>query len=515
MCGRQSNFRKFQLEGLMKKCHLLIIALGIMLLCFANDSLAWQGRMSGMDNPSGLVSDESDILIHPSKIADGSGSNYYADYKFNYIHVPKWDNIMTNSLNGVRVTQYPFKASGSERDHDASLGGTWAFGPGRIGIFLNYSDKSGSYVGTNNFPTPLTQGTFALHTDADSIAVRLLYGLPIGSWKLGTEIGFAHKSHDNSTFQSYSNGFRSINTSEPIGAYDLSAFLMPLDASWNEASFKASVEKTAGPGVLTFTPRIATVFHGENNVNFRDTSGPVVVDNVVGTGTIKGWSTGADLWYRVRLNDTTSLPFLMSVSYDRKRSYVSTVDITTPDTEINEAKQLVFETGGGIDKDISGMKIASGLYYDYVQSKTHYDYTVGGQEVAHNDFPSEKEHRIVWKTAVERGISSNIIARAGLNAFYGWLADHYNYTDSFNSFGLVTQDMRASGHRWGLSASAGATVKVAKLDFEPFITGGLQKTSLDTDNGFYTQTVGSLNFTADLQSRKSEWNIGGGLSIKY
>ena len=275
-------------------------------------------------------------------------------------------------------------ASGSERDHDTSIGGTWALGTGRLGIFVKYSLKEGSYDGSsyNGFgPFSIEHEAFAFGTDAQSIAVKILYGFPIGTWKLGTEIGFAHKSHSNFIAQSLDNGGSFINV--PVNAlsapYDFFIYMMPVDATWNEASFKASAEETIGPGVLTFTPKIATVFHGVSNVNILYTSGWVDESITVnGTGNVSGWSTGADLWYHIKLNDSTSLPFVVSANYDRKKTNVSTVAITNfvgtvPDTETSEAKQFVFEIGGGINKQFTKeTKAASGLYYEYLQSKNFY-----------------------------------------------------------------------------------------------------------------------------------------------
>src|SRR6202142_2769956 len=125
----------------MKKNNLLILVVVLAIISFASTSFAWQGRMSGMGDPFGLVSDESDLLVHPAKIVDGNGSNYYVDFKFDYVQVPKWNNTFSYNPAIEGATQYPFMAKGSERDHEVSLGGTWAFGPGRLGLFLQYSTE--------------------------------------------------------------------------------------------------------------------------------------------------------------------------------------------------------------------------------------------------------------------------------------------------------------------------------------------------------------------------------------
>jgi len=54
------------------KKHLLvfIFVLFSVFLIFES-SFAWQGRMAGMNDPYGLVQDESDMLIHPVMIMTG------------------------------------------------------------------------------------------------------------------------------------------------------------------------------------------------------------------------------------------------------------------------------------------------------------------------------------------------------------------------------------------------------------------------------------------------------------
>jgi hypothetical protein len=516
----------------MKKKCLLFLGVGLLLICFASASSAWQGRMSGMGDPFGLVSDESDLLVHPAKIVDGKGSNYYGDYKFDYHQITKWENIATFTIpnTSVFLIHSPLMATGSERDHDASLGGTWAFGPGRIGIFVHYALKEGSYGGSNNFNQSgsLLQDSFALDTDADSFAVRLLYGLQIGAWKLGTEVGFSHKSHQN--FTDYLTGDGVHLTNNPLGAmvteYDTFTFMTPDDSSWNEAALKISAERAIGPGVLILTPKIATKFHGVNNINNLVTFGSVPIFNVLSTGNVSGWSAGADLWYRVRLDDSTSLPFLMRADYDLTKMNSSGIElgfIFSPSPPVNfssERKYFLFETGGGIDKEITKQtRVAGGIYYDYLQSKNSFIYNQpGDQSIAHNEYPNEREHRVVLKIAGEQTISPMFTARLGINAYYGWVRDHFNYTDipEGDPLNSTMQDISTSGHHWGLTASAGATVKVARLDIEPFLFTGVQKTHTDTDSGSrIVPGMGITPFSVDLESRKNEWSFGGGLSIKY
>ena len=503
----------------MKKKIVLIIA-GLLILSFASTSFAWQGRMSGMGDPSGLIADESDFFIHPAKIADGKGSNYYADYKFNYVQVTKWNNVFSFNPAIQGATQYPFMATGSERDHAMSFGGTWEFGPGRLGLFIQYSTDNGSFNGTDdNGSVVVNHDTFSFDTEKRSFDLKLIYGLPLGSWKLGTELAVGHRTQFNSTVQTIQNFLTILNN--PIGArnpfYNTFPYMVPTDWRWKEASFKISAENAIGPGVLTFTPKIATVFHGTSEYNSRFIFGTFAVDDIHNTGSLKGWSAGADLWYRVKLNDSATLPFVASLNYDRKRAEISAFDsaVLQPVQLSSETKEFVLEVGGGIDKNLSkDTKIASGLYYDYIRSKTMFMYDFTNESdyiVANNETPLERENRIVLKTVCEHVFSPAITARGGINAFYGWVRDRYSFINTQAGVSLESQNLSTSGHRWGLNAAVGATALVAKLSVEPFLTAGLQKTKLDNSDGSFFPPSASVS----LRSDKSEWTVGGGVSIKY
>ena len=60
----------------MKKFFVAILMFFVV-VALAGTSYGWQGRMDGMGNPQGLIGDESDLLLHPAKIASGEGIRYY------------------------------------------------------------------------------------------------------------------------------------------------------------------------------------------------------------------------------------------------------------------------------------------------------------------------------------------------------------------------------------------------------------------------------------------------------
>ena len=61
------------------------------LFLLAGPALGWEGRMAGMGNPTGLIADESDFLVHPAALAEGTGADFYASYGLTYTDIQKAD----------------------------------------------------------------------------------------------------------------------------------------------------------------------------------------------------------------------------------------------------------------------------------------------------------------------------------------------------------------------------------------------------------------------------------------
>ena len=100
--------------------------------------------------------------------------------------------------------------------------------------------------------------------------------------------------------------------------------------------------------------------------------------------------------------------------------------------------------------------------------------------------------------------------RMGLNFFYGWVKEDFNFTYAESTGYSYIDNVSLSGSRWGIGASLGGTLKFDRLSFEPFIGGGYQKLRLNGD-GYET----SYPSIIDSDKLKKEWFIGGGLSIKF
>jgi len=90
--GMMKMMKEVQNKGLRRmvmKRHIMVVALvPLLVIALAGISQAWQGKM---DDPYGLLQDESDFLTHPSKIAQGEGIRFYGDYRFTYTDVIDWD----------------------------------------------------------------------------------------------------------------------------------------------------------------------------------------------------------------------------------------------------------------------------------------------------------------------------------------------------------------------------------------------------------------------------------------
>jgi hypothetical protein len=513
----------------MKTKSLFIVILGFLVFLIAAPAHSWQGRMGGMGDPYGLVQDESDFLIHPAGIANGKGINFYGGYRFNYTDVMDWN--FSFKYFGVGNALYPAKSSGDEYQHDALLGAAFPLGPGRMGLFFQYSGRRGNYDGKeieNDFGTP-NFSKFNLDSDLDSFALRLLYGLPMGGFKLGSEIQLAYRREENKS-KFYFDIFGTdvgpaILTNNPLGQDDFSVntfpFMMPYNSKYWEALLKGSLEGAVGPAKIAFTMWGGIIFSGDNKLDFRglDITGPTYFGSSM-KGDVKGWRTGSDLWLRYPLAEGLSLPFLVKIGYQSKNRDGDGPVFGGMGTEIfdykNKEKNFWLEVGGGVDKELAkGTRIAAGIYYSYLWNKNAFilnDTAPGGWAILDNSpYPEHKEHRVILKLAGEKEICPMTTMRMGMNFFYGWVKEDfiYHFSDSTPSFSL--ENNFPDGYHWGIGAFLGGTVKFNRFSVEPFISGGYQKLSLN-GSGVSPNLIFLLTESDKL---RKEWSIGGGLSIKF
>jgi hypothetical protein len=500
----------------MKKAHLLILILSFLVLFIGVPAYAWQGRMVGMGDPYGLVQDESDFLIHPAGIANGKGINFYGGYRFNYTGVTDWDYNL-NSFNpaGTLTGFYHYGGSGHEYKHDALLGAAFPLGPGRMGLFFEYAGKRGDYDGHEDLLGISNFTDYDLKSKLDNFALRLLYGLPFGGFKLGGEFQLAYRQEENRN--SIPNRLNYIvGTSNP--PLNLSPFQLPYDSKYWEALLKGSLEGKVGPADVEFTLRGGFIFSGDNSLVLTQFSGGF--DSV---GNVKGWQMGGDLWLRYPLSNGLTLPFLLMMDYQKKTrngegSGEGTFSPLFSYPYESKEKSLHLEAGGGVNKDFGkGTRIAAGIYYNYLQGK--YDITLNEILGAsrsiwdHSEYPASTEHQVMLRLAGEHEISSTVALRMGLNFFYGWVREDFKFTfgDPTPNY---TDDISLHGSHWGIGASIGGTVKFQRFSLEPFINAGYQKLDLKGD-GERTTPSGATSNLWEMDKLRREWSIGGGFSIKF
>ena len=522
----------------MKKAHLLILILSFLVLFIGVPAYGWQGRMAGTGDPYGLVVDESDFLIHPAKIANGKGINFYGGYRFTYTGVLKWDNeVNIFTLAGVPAFNFPKETSGDELRHEALVGAAFPLGPGRMGLFFTYSGMRGDYDGKLNewylpSPGPTYFDTYDLNSDLDNFALRLLYGLPLGGFKLGGEVQFVYRKEKNKALydEDYGGGSRWLWTNYPWGGIwdyeNTFPLMLPYDSRYWEALFKGSLEGKVGPLDLEFTLRGGFLFGGGNKYKYECQSpigNPAYRFDL--KGDVTGWRIGGDLWARYPLANGLSLPFLVRVDYQEK-----TRDGDGPGqlgyngfsfAYKNQEQGLGITVGGGLDKELpKGARIAAGIYYNYLQGKNDIVFndvlppSAGGWEINDYSYPDSIEHQIMLRLAGEFELTPAVTLRMGLAPFYGWVKENFKSSWISSSGMGYTDDVPTDGYHWGIKASVGGTIKFKPITLEPFVNGGYQQLHLKGD-GDRAGWGGVPSYLFEMSKDRNEWSIGGGFSIKF
>jgi len=493
----------------------------VFLMCFflAGPALGWEGRMAGMGDPAGLIADESDFLVHPAALADGTGADFYASYGFAYTDIQKadWKNEWNIPAPGYAFNYSP---DGDQWAHRASLGTAFALPKGRMAIFLEYVNKQGELEGNDPVGTmPGVRDDYKIDSDLANLALRLLYAVPVSSnVKLGGEVELAYRTEENRIKGNYLGTPISYqNYSFPWGLatyfQDKYLYERPCDATYMQATFKGSVEANAGPVEVLFTGRYGFLFASDNELELRSSivgpPGSPTMD-----GDVEGYAAGADLWLRYHLRPDITLPFVVRADYSRKEydgssdlSLLIPVPYEYEDTE----KAFSLEIGGGVEKKIEKGLIAVGLYYDYLSSKSDFDLRLLNYRWMNQPVPETKEHRLVLKAAAEKEVSPAATLRAGLEVFHGWVDMESDARWTPGPGTVYRQNADVDGSRWGAGVSFGASFKTAAAVFEPYLNVAYQKTDLDGDGHV---NVGS-SFATDNEYQRTEWCYGAGFSVKF
>ncbi len=510
----------------MKKKYLFIF-LPLLVFALAGTSYAWQGRMAGMGNPVGLVQDESDYLIHPSKIAEGKETRLYGDYQFTFRAVDDLGFDADVLSFGIPVLFSHYFTDGGEQQHKISTGIAFPAGPGRMGIFFNYNLARGGLDGTvaSNSIFPFTN-TYNLENKFDEFALRLLYGLPVGhGFNLGGELQLAYRQEEHKTglvsplFPGFfkNNIFGSLGN--PADYYlNLWPFMTPYDSSYMEALLKGSLEGTIGPVAAAFTVRGGFLFGGKNEYSYSNSVGLFLPPGVLDMkGDVDGWLVGGDLWLRYPLSDKAAIPFLIRFDYKEKTrdgegSY-SPPFLASPFGYKNKERALDCETGGGLDMMLAkGTRAAGGIYYNYGETLNSFKLVNPSAPVFNwnrRDNPNSRAHRLLVRLAGEHALSPAIDLQVGLNGFFGWVTEDYSYSEQLV---LINENVSPDGRQWGVGGSIGAQVRVFKgFALEPFLGGGYQESRLSGQG--VTSTIPLPAGALQVKKTTREWFISGGLSL--
>jgi hypothetical protein len=504
----------------------LVMLLPLMAFVLTSTAYGWQGRMGGMGDPFGLVQDESDFLIHPAKIAKGEGVKFYGHYRFIYTGVTDWDYDLDEfNTSGTLTDFYHFNTSGDEYKHDALVGVAFPLGPGRMGLLFAYDGIKGNYDGNEDRLATSDYAEYDLASKFDNFALRLLYGLPVGRFKLGGEAQFAYRQEENETWWQrlaagpliyYVNQYQGPLESD----HNLSPFMFPYDSSYWEALLKGSIEGKVGPLDLEFTLRGGFIFGGDNQLGYEAVVGPVSYAYDLNGG-VNGWRIGGDLWVRYPVNDTLSVPLLVRIDYQEKTrdgDGIGTGGMPGAYEYENEKKGFEIEVGGGVNKEFNkGARIAAGVYYSYLDQQNDFwvlwTPTGSWQTYDHSDYPASIEHRVRLSLAGEREISPAVTLRIGINGFYGWVREDLKYTYTTSAPVVDQYNISLDGSHWGIGASVGGSVRFQRLTLEPFITAGYEELALDGD-GDHVPSQG-LTSLYEMDLTRRAWYIGGGFSVLF
>jgi hypothetical protein len=434
---------------------------------------------------------------------------------------------------------WPYRGSGDEWEHNGLIGAAFPLGAGRMGLFFEYAGKRGDYDGyEKNRVTRdiMALNTYQLESDLDAVALRLLYGLPMGGVKLGGEMQFAYRREKNETFYKFMLGKNQTWTNEPFSGNapeaNLFLFMIPYDSRYWETLLKGSLEGMIGPVKIAFTLRGSFTFSVDNEYKtFYYDQQTFDMD-----GDVKAWRMGGDLWLRYPLAENLSLPFLLEIEYQKKTrdgdgqySYSDTFHVND---YRNRESAFQMKVGGGVDKEfVKGTRIAAGIYYNLLRTKNTFvindtlfviNDNHGHPRVAdYNKYPDHREHQMILKLSGEKRISPIVALRMGLNFFYGWVKEDFKYDfetpgSDMDFYMRINSNTSLDGCHYGIGAWMGGTMKFERFSVEPFFGGGYQKLKM-TGDGSITNIFdyGNAPHILDEDKARKEWSIGGGISIKF
>jgi hypothetical protein len=533
-------------------------AIFLLVIILSGTAFGWEGRMAGMGDPSGLVSDESDLLIHPARTANGEGTKVYNFYRFTYSDISdwRWDSELDGGLislisSGLSIS-WDFDNDGREYIHQGLVGTTFSMGPGRFGLFFEYQGQFGDYEGEEMLDFGFPGGSATIEMDnemekeLDDFALRLIYGFPLGSVNLAAEAKCAYRKEENS-YRAELEDFSISGAGSFPGTFEISnfpfwglnKFMYPYDSDYFDLSFKLGIQWAIGPVQFDLTPRFGFIFGGDNSLDSDmdfSQSGIHATNDFDLDGDVDGWNWGADFWMRFPLTDDVSMPWLFRIAQSEKERNadgsgsfdVSPIGISIPldwDYEIDE-DTFEIVAGTGLDINVSSRtKLAFGVYYNYINTEIGLKTAMNIPDLSdieiifdQEPYPESTEHRIDAKFGWEHAFSTGFLLRGGLGFFYGFVEEEYNLDIGADLLGvslpsIAGQEISLDGDHIGFSGSLGATIKTQSFSFEPFVNGGYRKLSLDGDDEWMVLSLPIATFETDKE--QSEWYVSGGISLLF
>jgi len=259
-----------------------------------------EGRMAGMENPWGLIEDESDFLSHPAAITREKGVRYYGHFGSVYNEVLR-DRVDDNGYDGHGP---------DDMETNASLGAAFPVGPGRMGVFVDYRGNPFSR-GTRDWHPVEDDWSGSLKSRHEAATMRFLYARPLTDRvTLGAEFDLAYR-HEKTDYH-----YLNFHDSDPEKYW----YRDITDIRYWEPTLKGSVEAMIGSSRLTTSVWGGLILAGDHDVDGKNkfTNGlSWLFDR---SGDITGYRTGFASWLRVPLNTTLTLPLLMRFEY-KKTTY--------------------------------------------------------------------------------------------------------------------------------------------------------------------------------------------------
>ncbi len=549
-----------------------------MIAGLSSGAFAWEGRMAGMGDPYGLISDESDFLTLPTKIVDGNGTGvkYYWDARFAYHDVSdlNWSgnlsgpiSILGNSTNAVSADG-SWNSSGDMWDYSTQLGATLPAGAGRLGFFFKYTGQRADYDGDQTLSGSIeglgsasVLSSYNMTGDSDSFNLRVIYGQPLGcDLRIGGEIQVGYVQETNKYHNNLGSYSLMDNNGSPLTGLpaltlemengfigELFPFMKPYDDNYWEALFKLGIDGNFGPSWIGMDVRGGPLFGGDNTWKQSIDASAALGGTTYSAseayrlkGDVSGWKLGGDFWLRYPVSQTLSIPFSVRVDYlDKTRDGTGTGalaasnGVSTLTSEgfgwgyQNEEKKLSVEAGGGVEKQVSpDLKVAVGLYYDFIYNEeslglaldTGYELLGESLIVSYDNdkLPNLTEHLVKMKFMAEQKRGTWTL-RGGLSAFGGPVTEDYSSTlgtPSLGGINVLRNKGSLDGTTWGITGSIGATTRIAGAVVEPFIQAGYQE--LDLSGSGSTSVLGSVvDIPWNLDKNTSEAIVGAGFSITF